>query len=438
MQTVPGRAGSVGPDPRCRTVRGGVARLLGQAPPGETGGAPVGCGMNSVSLLTPATTPATTAVVRPAATPVLPISLLGVPFDPLTLAGAVDRIDEMIETWKPHRVVTANVDFLVQALRDVELRRILADADLVLCDGKPLVWASRWLGNALPGRVAGADLVPLLLQRAAVKGWKIFLLGAAPGVAEEAARRIARQYPTLPEISFFSPPFKPLEEMDHDEIKARIREVQPELLLVSFGCPKQEKWISMHYRELGVPVAIGVGATLDFLAGRVRRAPRWMQRSGAEWLFRMAQEPRRLFGRYAGDIRHFFPALVAQRRHLPPSGETSASDYAPLEEATTYGLRVRASEQFDRRALQEKADFWQRALEQRGHCLVDLAEVRVIDSTGLAFLSCWQKRLAKRSRNLVLFRPSPVVRGKLAWCGLADQFIMTDGTPPRPARRATP
>ncbi len=388
--------------------------------------------MNSVSLCTPA---APAAAARGSA-PGLPISLLGVPFDPLTLAGAVDRIDEMVDTWRPHHVVTANVDFLVQALRDPELRRILADADLVLCDGKPLVWASRWLGNALPGRVAGADLVPLLLQRAAVKGWKVFLLGAGAGVAEEAARRAALQYPTLPPISFYSPPFRPLEKMNHAEIVARIREVQPELLLVSFGCPKQEKWIAMHYRELGVPVAIGVGATLDFLAGRVRRAPRWMQQSGGEWLFRVAQEPRRLFRRYADDIRHFFPALLAQRRCLPPSTGAASPDYDPLGETTDYGLRVRASEQFDRRALQEKADFWQRALQQRGHCLVDLGEVRVIDSTGLAFLACWQKRLAKRSRNLVLFRPSPEVREKLLRSGLAERFIVTDGTPPKPERAA--
>ena len=390
--------------------------------------------MDSLSLCTPA---APTTAASASAAPGLPISLLGVPFDPLTLEGAVDRIDEMVDTWRPHHVVTANVDFLVQALRDTELRRILSDADLVLCDGKPLVWASRWLGNALPGRVAGADLVPLLLQRAAVKGWKVFLLGAAPGVAEEAARRVALQYPTLPEISCYSPPFRPLEEMDHGEIIARIRAVQPELLLVSFGCPKQEKWIAMHYRELGVPVSIGVGATLDFLAGRVRRAPLWMQRSGGEWLFRMAQEPRRLFGRYAGDIRHFFPALLEQRRCLPPNGNTVPSGYAPLGETTPYGLRVRASEQFDCQALQKSADFWQRAIEQRGHCVVDLGEVRVIDSTGLAFLACWQKRLARRSRNLVLFRPSPVVRGKLARSGLAEQFIMTDGTPPK-AMRADP
>ncbi len=358
-----------------------------------------------------------------------PIALLGVPFDPVTLHGAVDRIDAMIDAWTPHYVVTANVDFLVQARRDAELRRILVDADLVLCDGTPLVWASRWLGNSLPGRAAGADLVPLLLQRAALRGWKVFLLGAAPGVAAEAARRIAKKYPTLPEVAHYSPPFRPLAEMNHDEIAARIRAVQPELLLVSFGCPKQEKWIAMHYRSLGVPVTIGVGATVDFLAGQVKRAPRWMQRSGSEWLFRLLQEPRRLFRRYADDVRHFFPALLAQRRHLPPTVAEEVSPYAPLREVTLYGLKVRACEQLDRKALHDEKDFWKRVLEEHGHCLLDLGEVRAIDSTGLAFLAYWQKRLAKRRRNLILFRPSATVRAALARAGLADQFIVTDGTP---------
>lgn len=358
-----------------------------------------------------------------------PISLLGVPFDSLTLSGAVDRVHAMVDAGMPHYVVTANVDFLVQARRDPELHRILVDADLVLCDGTPLVWASRWLGNSLPGRVAGADLVPLLLQRAAVRGWRVFLLGAAPGVAEEAARRIAAQYPTLPPIAHYSPPFRSLRDINHDEINAKIRAAEPDLLLVSFGCPKQEKWISMQYRTLGVPVVIGVGATLDFLAGQVRRAPRWMQRSGSEWLFRLLQEPRRLFRRYSDDLRHFFPALLAQRRKHPPNN-VDASAYGPLAEATLYGLRVRACEQLDRKALHEDAGFWKGALEQHGHCLVDLGEVRAIDSTGLAFLADWQKRLAKRSRNLILFRPSAAVRGALARAGLADQFIVTDGMPP--------
>jgi len=358
-----------------------------------------------------------------------PIALLGVPFDHVTLTGAVDRIDLMIRAGTGHYVVTANVDFLVQARKDAELRRILVDADLVLCDGTPLVWASRWLGNALPGRAAGSDLVPLLLKRAAARRWKIFILGGAPQVAAEAARRIALQHPTLPPVSHYSPPIQPLAEMNQAEIVSRIKAAKPDLLLVSFGCPKQEKWISMHYAGLGVPVTIGVGATVDFLAGHVRRAPRWMQRSGTEWMFRLAQEPRRLFRRYSEDLRQFLPALLAQRRDLPPPASNGSALYAPVGEAMYYGLKVRACETLDRDALHRDEAFWKRALDQRGHCFVDLGEVRTIDSTGLAFLAYWQKRLARRQRNLVLFRPSRAVREALIQAGLADHFSVTDGSP---------
>jgi len=198
-----------------------------------------------------------------------PIAILGIPFDNITISRALERIAEMVESRRPHYLVTANVDFLVQAQTDIELRRILFDAHLVLCDGTPLVWASRLLGNPLPERVAGADLVPLLIRVAAQRGYRLFLLGATPESAQRAVTNLYRQHPDLIIAGHYSPPFNKLLEMDHDEIKRRITEAAPDLLLISFGCPKQEKWIAMHYRSLGVPVAVGVGATIDFLAGQV-------------------------------------------------------------------------------------------------------------------------------------------------------------------------
>ncbi len=368
-----------------------------------------------------------------------PVAILGVPFDPVTLAAAVDRIDRMIEAGEPRYVVTANVDFLVQARRDAELRRILVDASLVLCDGTPLVWASRWLGNALPGRAAGSDLIPLLLRKASERQRRIFFLGAAEGVADEAARNVAARFPSLPRIECYSPPFRPLKEMNNDEIARRIREARPDILLVSFGCPKQEKWIASHYRELGVPVCIGVGATIDFLAGRVKRAPRWMRVSGTEWLFRLAQEPRRLVGRYADDVFSFFPALFEQLRCLAPAAARPAVDSTPTSASTPYGIRVEAGDLLDAPALRNGSDFWKRALEQRGHCLLDLTQVRSIDSTGLALLACWQKRLAEGRRNLILFQPSPGVRAALDRMRLTEQFILSpmagpeDRKPHRPS-----
>lgn len=371
--------------------------------------------------------------VEPTSTPVRqwPIAILGVPFDPMTLASAVDSIGAMIDDGQPHYVVTPNVDFLVQAHHDAALHQILVQADLVLCDGKPLVWASRWLGNPLPGRVAGSDLMPFLLQRAAERGWKIFLLGGAAGVGALAAQRIAAAYPSLPKVAHYSPPNRPLAAMNHDEIVARVRAAAPDVVLVCFGCPKQEKWIFQHYRTVGAPVMIGAGGTVDFLAGRLKRAPMWMRRSGTECLFRLWQEPRRLFKRYVGDLVGFVPALLAQLWFLKSHfAATRPLRGAPSSARMDYGLKVQAAGRFQCDALQNNPNFWAQAVEQRGHCLIDLAGVKSIDSTGLAFLAHWQRRLAQVQRNLILFRPSRAVRSALRRMRLTEQFVITDGPPP--------
>ena len=240
-----------------------------------------------------------------------PVAILGVAFDNVTFAETLSRIQAMIASRRPHYVVTANVDFLVQAQRDAELRQVLAEAHLVLCDGTPLVWASRLLGNPLPERVAGSDLAPQLIRLAAKNNYRLFLLGATPEANEQAAANVRTQFPNL-FVAHYSPPFRPLPEMDHTDIARRIRAVRPDILLAAFGCPKAEKWMARQYHALGVPVVIGVGGTIDFLAGRVRRAPVWMQRAGLEWLFRLCQEPRRLFKRYATDLWHFGLAIGAE------------------------------------------------------------------------------------------------------------------------------
>ena len=271
---------------------------------------------------------------RPYAHP--PIAILGVPFDNITTAETIETIDRMVASRQPHYLVTANVDFLVQAQEDVELRRILFDAHLVLCDGTPLVWASRLLGNPLLERVAGADLVPLLLRVAAEKQYRVFFLGATPESCTQAVNNLKKLHPTLIIADHYSPPFNKLLEMDHDEIKRRILAAKPDLLFVSFGCPKQEKWIAMHYHSLGVPVSAGVGATIDFLAGTVKRAPVWMQRSGLEWIYRLAQEPRRLFKRYFKDLWVFGWKLLGQLwqlqlKQVNEEAETSRKQIRPVQ-----------------------------------------------------------------------------------------------------------
>jgi N-acetylglucosaminyldiphosphoundecaprenol N-acetyl-beta-D-mannosaminyltransferase len=359
----------------------------------------------------------------PAATDAWPVAVLGVPFDPVTLEGAIARIEEMIASRKPHYIVTANVDFLVQAHRDVELRRILLDADLVLGDGTPVVWASRWLGNALPERVAGSDLAPGLIQRAAEKGHRVFFLGAAPGVAAEAALRLQQQFPTLNIVGHYAPPFAALLEMDHEQIVRRVREAKPDLLLVSFGCPKQEKWIAMHHRTLGVPVAIGVGATIDFLAGRVPRAPDWMRRSGTEWIFRLVLEPRRLFRRYAADLACFVPTLVAQwcRLFARPTAGTPGR-------IVSFGFAdwcgVDLGERLTRHTLEHDAAFWRTVPQHLTHCIVDGSHVRRIDGTGIAFLLRWHRALRARRQNLLLLAPSRSLCRTLDSLRLTDHFLI--------------
>ena len=352
-----------------------------------------------------------------------PVAILGVPFDHVSLSDAIARIEAMIASRQPHYVVTANVDFLVQAHRDVELRRILLDADLVLCDGTPLVWASRWLGNALPERVAGSDLPPALVRRAAEKGHRIFLLGAAQGVAAEAAARLKAEHPGIKIVGHYSPPYSDLLAMNHEEIARRVRDCAPDILLVSFGCPKQEKWIAMHYRSLGVPVAIGVGATIDFLAGRVKRAPDWMRRTGTEWLYRLAQEPRRLYKRYAKDLVFFVPTFAAQGLRLVRPSHASAGA-RELSFGTSDWSGVQVDAQLTRASLERDRAFWTRQQQRNTHACIDLSRVRRIDSTGVAFLVHWKKQLQAQRRHLILLAPSSAVRRTLATLQLADHFIV--------------
>ncbi len=351
-----------------------------------------------------------------------PIGLLGVPFDNVTLAEAVARIGQMIGSGGVHHVVTANVDFLVQAQRDVELRRILLEADLVLCDGTPLLWASRFLGNPLPERAAGSDVVPLLIRAAAENGHRIFLLGAGSGVAAEAAERLQGQHPALVIAGHYSPPYRELLDMDFPEIARRVKDSRPDVLLVSFGCPKQEKWIAMHLRRLGVPVVMGVGATLDFIAGRMRRAPVLMQRTGTEFVYRLAQEPRRLAGRYFRDLIRFAPSIAFQLWGLCSAGRRPCTaESGPLPEAPDWRL-VRVAGDFSAAALNDKRGFFDEAIGALEHCLLDLSQVRLLDSTGVAVLARWRKRLSAHGKRLVLHNPSADVRRSLKLMRLTGHF----------------
>jgi N-acetylglucosaminyldiphosphoundecaprenol N-acetyl-beta-D-mannosaminyltransferase len=353
------------------------------------------------------------------------IAILGIPFDNITTAQTVEAIEEMVRSRKPHYLATANVDFLVQAKHDVELRRILLDAHLVLCDGTPLLWASRLLGNPLPERVAGSDLVPLLIKIAEKKNYRIFFLGGTLEVATSASENLKKQHPELNIAGFYSPPFARLHEMDHEQICQRIQEAKPDLLFVSFGCPKQEKWIAMHYRSLGVPVCVGVGATIDFIAGKVKRAPRLMQKTGTEWIFRAVQEPRRLLGRYVKCLWWFSREIAQQWWSLQLAG---GKKYFVRRAKSNTGKHdwktVKLPERLDVEAVRRDTLLCEEALATSRQCFLDLSAVKFVDSTGIGLLIRLQKKTRITGQQLILVAPSPAMESALRLMRLREFFIV--------------
>ncbi len=231
-------------------------------------------------------------------TRVEPVRVLGLPLSPLSMAESLDAVDRMIADGRPNYGVTANLNYAMLTAETPGLAAFNERAALVLADGMPLVWAARHLGRPLPGRVAGSDLVPALCRRAAERGHRVFLLGGAPGIADRAAERLRADNPGLIIAGTACPPFRPLTADETETLMAQIRTSGAHLLFVAIGQPRGELWIAEHLGRMGVPAAFQIGATLDFLAGRVARAPKWVGRVGLEWVFRLVLEPRRLFGRY--------------------------------------------------------------------------------------------------------------------------------------------
>ncbi len=238
--------------------------------------------------------------------------------DCITCSEALDAIEQLISSGTGGYVVTPNVDHVVNLEDNPSFRQAYAGATLALADGQPLIWASRLLGAPLPEKISGSDFVPRLMERAASRRWRVFLLGGAPGVAAEAAARISRMGAEI--VGTDAPILSATVELSETaQAIARIRAARPDLILVAFGAPKQELWMARSRNEIRPAVSIGVGATLDFIAGRVRRAPVWMSRSGLEWLFRLAQEPRRLWRRYLVNDPRFL--LILLRTLRMPRGE---------------------------------------------------------------------------------------------------------------------
>jgi len=227
----------------------------------------------------------------------IPVLWLGI--DNVSFHEAAETVLGMCRSGRAAYVVTPNLDHFMRTRRDQVLRTVYEKADLSVADGVPVLWASRILGRPLKGRVNGTDLFEGLCAAAAREGLRVFLLGGAPGVAESAKEVLQKRYAGLSIVGASSPVIDASGKGPDDELTIRqIRAVQPHLLFTAFGCPKQELWMARNSKLLGPMVCIGVGGSFDLVAGYLRRAPRWMQRFGLEWLWRLVQEPHRLWKRY--------------------------------------------------------------------------------------------------------------------------------------------
>lgn len=234
--------------------------------------------------------------------------------DNLTMHEALETIDALIQENKNAYVVTPNVDHIVQLETNKELQDVYANASLILTDGKPLLWIAKWYGTPIKEKISGSDLFPLLCDMAAKKGYSMFFLGAAEGVAAKAADNLMNKYKGLQVIGTYSPPYGfENDSSEMNKIDAMIKKARPDILIVGLGCPKQEKFIYNNYKKLGVPISLGLGASFDFEAGNIKRAPKWMANHGLEWLFRITQDPKRLMKRYLINDMKIFKLAVKYR-----------------------------------------------------------------------------------------------------------------------------
>ena len=328
-----------------------------------------------------------------------PIAILGVPFDNVDLDETLALAETMVASRQPHYVTTVGVDFLAEALEDVELRRVLFDAHLLIAEEKAIVWASKTLGNPLPANVTVPGLIPRLFALAEQKNWRVFLLGVDDTVAEKVRGR----HPKLQIVGAHLPVDKPLLEMDHADILRRLREAKPDVLLVAFGSPKQEKWINMNYRLTGVPFVLGAGTAFDFSTGAGRPQPRGRK-----------------------NFWKFVRAVLWQRWRL--RSKKSATPAPANVMPDPYGnFIIRAPAEMGAATAQASQSEWLRAVEN-SNVIFDLADTVFLDSTGVGALIRLRKRSRELNHHFFLVAPRPQVWAALKLMKLDEFFTMQAST----------
>ncbi len=340
------------------------------------------------------------------------VAVCGTPFDVVDLDGTIERIESWIEMFRkdgvPRYITTPNVDFLTNIIRfcsfrtkHPELHSVYRESDLSIADGMPVVLAARLLGAPLPGRVAGSDLVPELVRR--TKGLGVYLLGSDEETLARVSDLFIDMNPSI-RISGKSSPFIHIKGKnllrfpeDDEPIIRDINACRPDVLLIGLGNPKQELWFRRIRHRLEVPVSIGIGGTFNFVTGRVKRAPRWMQKTGTEWIYRILAEPRRLWLRYSRGAVIFGHAFVfsiladRMNRLWHRIARFGRADPAPhLEKRGNVGI-LHASSALRRSNAAGHGDLVFREAHDLDHLVLDLGDTRYSDAAGLGFILALEK-----------------------------------------------
>ncbi len=234
------------------------------------------------------------------------IDFMNIKIDNVTMDEALDKIREFIKTRNNAYVVTPNADHMMTLQTDEMFQKVYDEADLILTDGKPLMWIAKFYKTPIKEKISGSDLFPRLCEMSAKEGYTMFFLGAAEGVAAKAKENLEKKYEGLNVVGTYSPPFGfEKDEQELNKIINMVREAHPDILIVGLGAPKQEKFAYTYRDRLQVPVSLGLGASIDFEAGNIKRAPKWMSDVGLEWFYRMIKDPKRLVKRYLKDFKIF-------------------------------------------------------------------------------------------------------------------------------------
>jgi N-acetylglucosaminyldiphosphoundecaprenol N-acetyl-beta-D-mannosaminyltransferase len=348
--------------------------------------------------------------------------ILGIPFNNVSFPEAVEWVHQRVVSQTPGYIATANLDFVRLAWEDPELQRILLEADLVVADGFPIVWLSRLFGPTLKERVTGSDLVPMLSEMAARNGHSLFLLGGAPGVGEKAADTLKKRFPGIRIAGQYSPPMADVISMNHSDIINRLEAAHPDILLVAFGAPKQEKFANMHVRTWTVPVSIGVGGTLDFLAGTQIRAPRFIQKLSLEWLWRCMTAPRRLARRYVADLVFLLTTCwrLLKLRMLPD--RAAGADSSQIMEGDT-SLDIRWATY----TSQDTAGLPLLFPSAATHSIaLDIRGTSWLSSTELGSLLQLAKACRLHEHRLILYHAGTRVTRLLSTCGLMNYLELAE------------